>query len=434
MGILEMESPTYYTVTKKYDLSFPSLEADIDVDVVVIGGGFSGVNTALELAEKGITDIALLEAKYLGYGGTSRNGGQVMAGIGHDIEKVEKDVGPEGVRAILTLSDLGSKIIRDRIKKYNINADYCHGYAYLGTNNRQKKTLETWETEFKALDSESEIYLATGSDIKKVIGSDLYTSALVHMGAGHVHSLNLLLGEAKALASYGAKIYEYSAALEIEYGDIITVRTAKGTVRAKKLVWACDSFNNKIEPYTYKKTINFYAYQMMTEPLSDEMLQRVSPIHGAYSDIRPLIDYYRVTNEKRLLFGGAPNFIEYFPKDLKKFNKHRMLKVFPYLKDIKVDLAWGGPMACSVNLFPQIGCLPDLPNVFYVQGYSGFGVAPSHIISKVLAEGIVGSSDNYDLISSVHHKNILFKDSMRPLLLSVAKTFHQLSGYWTGRR
>lgn len=434
MNIIELESPTYYTLTKKYDLQFPSLEEDIDVDVVVIGGGFSGINTALELAEQGITNIAVLEAKYLGYGGTGRNGGQIMAGIGHDLQAIEKDVGPDGLKAILALSDQGAKIIQDRIKKYNIDADFCHGYAYLGTNDRQKKTLEAWEKEFKNLDNENEIYLATGSEVKNVIGSDTYTSALVHMGAGHVHSLNLLLGEAKALASYGAKIYEYSAALEVNYGETITVRTAKGSVKAKKLLWACDGFNNKIEPSIYKKTINTFAYQLMTEPLSDEMINRISPIHGAYSDIRPIIDYFRVTNENRLLFGAATYYAEYFPNDIKAFNRKLMLRAFPYLKDVKIDLAWGGPMACSANLFPQIGTLPQHSNAFYVQGYSGFGVTPSHIICKVLAEGMNGGSDRYKLISSIHHKDIYFKDSLRQVLLTAAKSFHQLSGYWSGRR
>ncbi|MGO3859939.1 MAG: NAD(P)/FAD-dependent oxidoreductase [Neisseriaceae bacterium] len=432
--MIESETPTYYTATRKYHTSYPSLEADIDVDVVVIGGGFSGINTALELAEKGVTSIAVLEAKHLGYGGTGRNGGQIMAGIGHDIEVIRKDVGEEGLKTVFALSDQGAQIIQDRIKKYDIRADFCHGYAYLGFNARQTKTLKQWEQDFKSLDQVNDIYLATGSDIHNVIGSDAYDSALVHMGAGHVHSLNLLLGEAEALTSYGAQIYEFSPALEVSYGDTVTVRTAKGSVRAKKMLWACDGFLNKMEPELHKKTINTFAYQLMTEPLSDELIERISPIRGAYSDIRPVIDYYRVTKENRLLFGNSTRWVEHTPQDLKAYNRKLMLAIFPYLKDVKIDLAWGGPMACSANLFPQIGSLPGQPNVFYVQGYSGFGVTPSHIICKILAEGIHGGSDHYDLISRVKHKSIIGKDRFRPFLLTGAKTLHQLSGYFTGRR
>lgn len=432
--MINIETPTYYTATKKYDLSFPSLEADIEADVVVIGGGFSGINTALELAEKGITNIVVLEGRYLGFGGTGRNGGQIMAGIGHDLEKIRKDVGEDGLRAILEISDQGAQIIKSRIEKYGIDADFCHGYGYMGFNARQEKTLAAWEKEFKALSPQQEIRLLVGSELKQIIGSDAYSSGLLHMGAGHVHSLNLLLGEAKALASHGVKIFEYSPALEVTYGERVTVRTAKGSVKASKLLWACDSFLNKMEPQLHKTTINTYAFQMVTEPLSDELIERISPIRGAYSDIRPVIDYYRVTRENRLLFGSATPFVEHIPSDLKAWNRNLMLKIFPYLKDVKIDLAWGGPMACSPNLFPQIGTLPQHPNVFFVQGYSGFGVTPSHIICKVLAEGMSEGSARYDLISSVRRIQVIGKDQIRPLLLTAGKSWHQLSGYWSGRR
>lgn len=432
--MIEIETPTYYTATKKYELNFPSLEKNIDVDVVVIGGGFSGINTALELAEKGITNIAVLEGKYLGYGGTGRNGGQIMAGIGHDLDTIKKQVGDEGLKTILAISDQGSKIIQERIKKYHIKADFCHGYSYLAFNTRQTQTLKVWEKEFKTLDQENEIYLLTGTDVKKAVGSTAYQSALVHMGAGHVHSLNLLLGEAEALTSLGGQIYEYSPALEVTYGSTIKVRTAKGTVTAKKMLWACDSFLNKMESQLNKKTINTYAFQLMTEPLTDALIERISPIRGAYSDIRPIIDYYRVTKENRLLFGSATRYVEHTPSDLKQYNRQLMLKIFPYLKDVKIDLAWGGPMACSANLFPQIGNLPNQPNVYFVQGYSGFGVTPSHIICKVLAQGIAEQSEHYDLISKIHHRTIIGKQHLRPLILTAAKCWHQLSGFWTGRR
>ncbi|MBP6954126.1 MAG: FAD-binding oxidoreductase [Pseudomonas sp.] len=432
--MINIETPTYYTATKKYNLSFPTLEQDIDADVVVIGGGFSGINTALELAEKGITNIVVLEARYLGFGGTGRNGGQIMAGIGHDLEKIKKDVGEDGLRQVFEISDLGADIIKNRIAKYNIDADFCHGYGYMGFNARQEKTLRAWEKNFKSINSQHEIRFLGGSDVQQIIGSTAYTSALLHMGGGHVHSLNLLLGEATALASHGVKIFENSPALDVSYGERITVRTGRGSVRASKLLWACDSFLNKLEPELHRSTINTYAFQMMTEPLSEELIQRISPIRGAYSDIRPVIDYYRVTNENRLLFGAATPLVEHIPGDLKAWNRNLMLKIFPYLKDVKIDLAWGGPMACSPNLFPQVGTLPGRSNAFFVQGYSGFGVTPSHIICKVLAEGMSEGSARYDLVSSIHRPTIIGKDAIRPLLLTAGKSWHQLSGYWNGRR
>lgn len=172
----------------------------------------------------------------------------------------------------------------------------------------------------------------------------------------------------------------------------------------------------------------------MTEPLSDELIERISPIRGAYSDIRPVINYYRVTNENRLLFGSSTALIEHMPSDLKEWNRRLMLEVFPYLKDVKIDLAWGGPMATTLNLFPQIGTLPDRPNAFFVQGYCGFGVTPSQIICKILAEGILGGSDRYRLLSSIPRGSIRGKDQYRAFLVSLGKVMHQTSGYWHGRR
>lgn len=429
------ETATYYTATKKYDLSFPSLENDVQADVVVIGGGFSGIHTALELAENGVTDVVVLEARYLGYGGTGRNGGQVMAGIGHDLDAIRKDVGDDGVRAIFALSDLGPQIMRERIAKYNIDADFCSGYGYMAYNARQAKTLRSWEKDFKSLGSPHEIRYVEGNDVQQIVGSEVYHAGLLHMGGGHVHSLNLLLGEAKAVSEiYGVRIFEYSPALEIAYGERIRVRTAKGSVTARKLVWACDGFNNNIEPELHRSTINVYAFNSMTEPLSDELIKRISPIHGAYSDIRPVINYYRVTNENRLLFGSSTSLVEHIPGDLKEWNRRLMIDVFPYLENVRIDLAWGGPMASTLNLFPQIGTLPDRPNVFFVQGYSGFGVTPSQIICKILAEGILGGSERYRLVSSIPRASIQGKDKYRNVLVTLGKVMHQTSGYWHGRR
>lgn len=429
-----LDALNYYTATRKYDLSFPRLTDDIDCDVVVIGGGFSGINTALELAEAGITNVVVLEARHLGYGGTGRNGGQVMAGIGHDLDAVKKHVGPQGLETLFKIANMGAGIIRDRVAKYGIDADFSRGYGYLAYNQRQLKTLRGWFDEFRAADPGEEIALLEGRDVQTIIGTDVYAGAIKHMGGGHVHSLNLLLGEAKALAGHGARIFENSPATSVEYGPRITVRTNGGTVTAGKLLWACDGFLNRLEPAIASKTVNTFAFQVATEALSDEIIERISPIRGAYSDIRPVIDYFRVTRENRLLFGSATRALDYIPKDLAGWNQNLMLKIFPYLKDVKIDMAWGGPMACSANLFPQIGTLPGRPNAFFVQGYSGFGVTPSHIVCKVLAEGMSEGSARYDLMARIPHVSIVGADNARPAITTAGKCWHQLSGYFNGRR
>ncbi len=213
--MLSVETPTtYYTATRKYDLKFDDLEQDLEAEVVVIGGGFSGINTALELAERGVTDVVVLEARYLGFGGSGRNGGHVMAGIGHDLEKIRKSVGEEGLKAIFEISDLGASIIQSRIQRYQIDADFCHGYGYLGFNKRQGRLLQAWEKEYKQLNPEHEIAYLEGAEVRNIVGSDVYSCALKHMGNGHIHSLNMLLGAAKALVGLGGRIYENTPCLK----------------------------------------------------------------------------------------------------------------------------------------------------------------------------------------------------------------------------
>jgi len=433
---MALDNPsTYYTITKKYDLHYSDLEEDIDVDVVIIGGGFTGVNTALELAERGIKDVAILEANYLGFGGSGRNGGHVMAGIGHDLETIQKDVGPEGLQAIFEVSDLGARLIKERIAKYNIPADYQDGYGYLGFNKRQGKLLRQWTKEFQSLSPDVEISYLEGRDVQSIVGSDFYTCALKHMGNGHVHSLNLLLGSAQAFTDiHGGRIYENSPALEVRYGSKIFVRTAKGSVRANKVLWACGAFLDRMEPEIHKSTVNVYAFNSVSEPLPDSVIERISPIRGAFSDITPIIDYYRVTRENRLLYGTCGQVFEYVPGDLKKWIHKKLLRLFPYLKDIKIDLAWGGPMECTFNRFPQVGSLVEHPNVFYVQGYSGFGVTPSHVIATVIADAMTIGSNVWDVMRSIPHRTIPGKDNFRSLVVSLGKVALHLNAYRIGRR
>lgn len=433
---LSLENPSsYYTMTRKYDLHYGDLEGDIEAQVVIIGGGFSGINTALELAERGITDVVVLEANYVGFGGSGRNGGHVMAGIGHDLETIEKDVGPEGLKAIFEISDLGASLIKQRIARYDIQADFRHGYGYMGFNKRQGKLLQGWAKDFQSLNPDEEISYLEGSEVRSIVGADIYTCGLKHMGNGQVHSLNLLLGQAKAFTElYGGRIYEQSPVLDIQYGPKVTVRTAKGTVKAEKLLLSCGAFLNKLDRSLDSTAINVYAFNTVTEPLSDELIQRISPIRGAFSDITPIIDYYRVTPDNRLMYGTAGMLLEYVPRDLKAWNHNKLLRLFPYLADTRIDLAWGGPMDCTLNLFPQVGTLKGHDNVFYVQGYSGFGVTPSQVIAKVIVDGMTGDSPAWSAMSSIPRRRIYGKDRFRALICSFGKVARQLNAYRVGRR
>ncbi|STW40599.1 oxidoreductase [Klebsiella pneumoniae] len=242
---IKIDALNYYGATKKYHLHFPALREDIEADVVIIGGGFSGINTALELAEQGITNVVVLEARHLGYGGTGRNGGQVMAGIGHDIEAVKKHVGKEGLETLFKIANLGAGIIRERIRKYNIDADFVPGYGYLAYNQRQLKTLRQWEKEFKAATPDEEIELYTGKEVQQVVGSEVYCGALKHMGAARsIHSICCSVRR-RPPTRWGVKIFESSPVVEVNYGK--QVRYAPR--------WAASKPPNCCGPATVSSTI-----------------------------------------------------------------------------------------------------------------------------------------------------------------------------------
>jgi gamma-glutamylputrescine oxidase len=228
------------------------------------------------------------------------------------------------------------------------------------------------------------------------------------------------------------KIFESSPVVEVNYGKQVRVRTAMGSVKAAKLLWACDSFLNNMEPEIYNKTLVTYSYQVSTEPLSDELIERISPLRGAFSDIRPVINYYRVTRENRLLFGSATRFVEYTPNDFAAWNRTLLAEVFPYLKDVKIDFAWGGrwPVAptCSRRSAPYA-----ITTTSFTSRVTPVWRHPSHIVCKILAEGINGGSDRYRLMSSIPHATIHGRDSLRLLLVTAGKLMHQTAGFWKGR-
>ncbi|WP_407729817.1 NAD(P)/FAD-dependent oxidoreductase [Pseudomonas helleri] len=417
---------SYYAASSLPQPDHPALQGDVVADVCVVGGGFSGLNTALELAERGMS-VVLLEAHKIGWGASGRNGGQLIRGVGHGLDQFEGVIGKDGVRQMKLMGLEAVEIVRQRVERFNIACDLTWGYCDLANKPRDLEGFAEEAQELRDLGYRHETRLLQANEVHTVVGSDRYVGGFIDMGSGHLHPLNLALGEAAAAAQLGAKLFENSAVTRIDYGPEVRVHTAQGSVRAKTLVLGCNAYLQGLNPHLSGKVLPAGSYIIATEPLTQAQAHALLPQNMAVCDQRVALDYYRLSADRRLLFGGACHYSGRDPQDIGAYMRPKMLDVFPHLKDVKIDYQWGGMIGIGANRLPQIGRLPDQPNVYYAQAYSGHGVNATHLAGKLLAEAISGQhSTGFDLFNQVPHITFPGGKYLRSPLLALGMLWHRL--------
>ena len=417
---------SYYAASSLPQPDHPVLQGEFVADVCVVGGGFTGLNTALELAERGMS-VILLEAHKIGWGASGRNGGQLIRGVGHGLEQFEGVIGKEGVRQMKLMGLEAVEIVRQRVERFNIACDLTWGYCDLANKPRDLESFAEEAEELRSLGYRHPTSLLQASDMRSVVGSDRYVGGLIDMGSGHLHPLNLALGEAAAAQQLGVQLFENSAVTRIDYGPELKVHTALGTVRAKSLVLGCNAYLKDLNPQLSGKVLPAGSYIIATEPLSEAQAHALLPQNMAVCDQRVALDYYRLSADRRLLFGGACHYSGRDPQDIGAYMRPKMLEVFPQLADVKIDYQWGGMIGIGANRLPQIGRLHDQPNVYYAQAYSGHGVNATHLAGKLLAEAISGQhSDGFDLFAKVPHITFPGGKYLRSPLLALGMLWHRL--------
>lgn len=415
---------SYYFSSLKYQQNYPKLNQAIVADVCIVGGGFSGVATAVELSERGY-NVVLLEQHKVGWGASGRNGGQIIRGIGHDISQFKKVIGQQGIDAITAMGNSANKIVIDRINKYQIDCDLTMGYCDLATRSKHIKALEQDCEILNNSDYPHPVKMLSQNELKKqVIGSDNFIGGMEDMGSGHLHPLNFCTGEAKAAASLGVQIFENSAVTSIKEGETVTVKTANGEITAKHLVLAGNAYLGNLAPKISNKILPAGSYIIATEPLSNEVHQKIMPGNHAVCDLKIDLDYFRLSADKRLLFGGMCNYSGRDPKDIKAALYPKMLKVFPELMGINIDYQWGGMIGIGANRLPQIGRFAK--NIYYAQAYSGHGVNVTHVAGKLIAEAIDGPSEGFDTFAKVKHLTFPGGEHLRSPLLALGMMYHKM--------
>ena len=413
---------SYYVNSLKYQSTYSSLKETTDTQVCVIGGGFSGVNTALELAQRGF-HVTLLEAYRIGWGASGRNGGQLIRGIGHGTEQFKSVISEEGVRAIDQMGLEAVDIVKERIAKYSIECDLVLGYCDLAHKPRHIEAFRQDKAWLDKVGYPHETRLLGKDQMHEVVGSDNYLGGLIDMGSGHLHPLNLNLGEAQAAKQLGVKIYEQSTVKQISYGKSITVKTSTGSVNCEKLVICGNAYVAGINDKLESRVLPAGSYVIATEPLSDELCARLLPKNMAVCDQRVALDYYRLSADNRLLFGGLCNYSGRDPKSITATLKPHMDKVFPYLKDTLIEFQWGGMIGIGANRMPQIGRLQD--NVYYAQAYSGHGINASHMAGRLIAEHINGESKRMEIFERINHMRFPGGRKLRSPLLAAGMLYHR---------
>ncbi len=393
---------SYYAATANWQTDYPLLAGEHRCDVAVVGAGFTGISAALHLAERGY-DVAMIEANRIGWGASGRNGGQLIDGI-VEVKKIDEIGSKYGESAASTVRQIGIEcrdVVLDRIKKYGINCDLKFGFLDVALTQEDLDYFASEIERKRAMNYPHKMELVTQDELPDFIGSDVYIGGMVHRGNGHLHPLNLCLGEARAAEENGARIFEKSRATHIHHGAKPRVETTEGVMHADKVVLAGNAYLGKAEPRLYGKIIPAGSYIIATEPLGDELANEILPQDMAVCDQRVGLDYYRLSADKRLLFGGLCNYSGRHPKDITASIQPRMIKVFPQLRDSRIDYEWGGYIAITIKRIPQMGRIQG--NTYYATGYSGHGLAPTHIAGQILADAICGDAERFDVFARIRH-------------------------------
>lgn len=411
-------------------LARPPLAVPLDcpkqADVCVVGGGYAGLSAAIELAERGF-NVVLLEAQRIGWGASGRNGGQVIVGFGHEGDATVRGQFGATSRMLWDLSVAGLALLKERISRYHIDCDYVDGYLNVAVSARKFKKLEQWANQIRD-EYDYPFETVPPAELPRFIASKRFHAAIYDKNSGHLHPLKYCLGLAEAARQRGVTIHENSPVYMIERGQKPMVRTALGAVKCDFVVLAGNvylgEYGDCIAPEIRSRIMPVGTYMVATEPMEPARANTLIPCQAAVSDNNFILDYFRLSHDHRLLFGAGDSYSASTPLNLVNKMQARMLQVFPQLDDLTIDYAWGGFVDITMNMAPDVGRVDD--NIYYLQGFSGHGVAFTGMTGKLVAEAIAGQAERFDLFAGIQHYAFPGGELMRKPILMLGALFYQL--------
>jgi gamma-glutamylputrescine oxidase len=396
--------PSYYAASARSAPEHPPLGGSAEADVCVVGGGIAGCSTALHLAERGLR-VVLLEEHRIGWGASGRSGAQAIQGIASGQAKLDRLIGPAAARSVWEVSVEGLALMRQLIRRFSIDCDWVDGHLSAAVKPRHARDLRAELAELGEVYKYPSVRYMARDELRTILATDRYLGALYDSNSGHLHPLNYTLGLAAAAQSLGVQIYGGTRALSFAQSGNAKVRivTPDGEVRARFLVLCGNVFLGPTAPSLAAKIMAVATYIVATEPLGAARAQELIANNAAVSDMNWVLDYHRRSADHRLLFGGRVNYSGLKSFDAPSATRARMLGVYPQLQDVRIEYAWGGDVDITLNRAPHFGRLA--PNTYFLQGFSGHGIALTGIAGKLVAEAIGGTAERFDVFARIPHAN-----------------------------
>ncbi|AMN46071.1 gamma-glutamylputrescine oxidase [Steroidobacter denitrificans] len=414
---------SYYAATANPGPAHPPLGDDIEVDVCVVGGGISGCSTALHLAERGYR-VALLEGHRIGWGASGRSGGQAIAGYACGQQVLEQQMDEQDARRLWDMSLEALDLLREQVRRHAIDCDLQWGHLHVAVKPRQRDELQQDMRTLQDRYGYSQLEFLERSGVEALLATQRYCAGVLDRGSGHLHPLNYTLGLAAAAQAAGARLHEHTQVVSLDLADPATLVTTGGRVRARQVALCCNAYLDGLVPALRARIMPVATYIIATQTLGEERMRQLLRENIAVADINFVLDYFRRSQDDRLLFGGRVSYSGHDPFDTARATRKRMLQVFPQLADLRIEHAWGGFVDITLNRAPDFGRLA--PHIYYLQGFSGHGIALTGLAGRLIAEAIAGQAERFDVFSRLRHRRFPGGRLLRTPALMLAMLWYRL--------
>ena len=414
--------PSWYAATATPLGPFDPLKGAQKADVVVIGAGYTGLSAALHLAQAG-RDVVLLDAQRVGFGASGRNGGQLGSGQRMEQDALEALMGEPEAAKLWELGEDAKGLVKSLIAEHNIDCDLKPGVAWTGSTEGDVHHLHDYAGLLATKYNYDQIEQLDHAALQSVCPSPDYRGGILDMGAAHLHPLNYVLGLARAAAAAGVRIHERSAVHHIDEGTPATMRTDAGHVVADHVILACNGYLGGLNRRVAARVMPINNFIVATEPLGDR-IKDILPRDVAVADSRFVVNYFRLSDDGRLLFGGGESYGYRFPNDIAAKVRKPMSIIFPQMRDVKIDYAWGGTLGITMKRLPYLTRIGA--NMLSASGYSGHGVGTATHAGQLMARAIVGDGDGFDTMAAMPSTPFPGGPAMRSPLLMLAMSWYAL--------